>query len=105
MLIFLSLNIYMAKILRIDICYLLAQSTEHEITLLIVSQIETRRIIYVSSNIVLCGLNARSRMSADDCFHNNNNIIIVIIILVLLHFFFFNFFFFFFQKILKCYLW
>ena len=60
------------------------QSTEHEITFLIVSEIEMRPIIIISlSNIVLCGLNARIHMLADDCF--NNNIIIVIIILVQLH--------------------
>ena len=58
MLIVLCLNIYMANYLRIDICYLLAQLTEHEITLLIVSQIEMRPIIIFLSNIVLCGLHA-----------------------------------------------
>ena len=42
MLIVLRLNIYMANNLRIDISYLLAQATEYEITLLIVSQIEMR---------------------------------------------------------------
>ena len=42
MLIVLCLNIYMANYLRIDICYLLAQSTEQKIILLIVSQIEWR---------------------------------------------------------------
>ena len=53
------LNIYVANYLMIGIRYLLAQSTEHEITLLIVSQIEMRPIIiiYFLSNIVLYGLN------------------------------------------------
>ena len=60
MLIVLCLNIYMANYLRIDIRYLLARLTEHEVTLLVVSQIEMRPIIIVLlSNIVLCGLNAR----------------------------------------------
>ena len=83
MLIALCLNIYMANCLRIDIryMYLLAQSTEHEITLsfLIVSQMP---IIIFLSNVVLCGLNAGMHISADDRFNNNNNnnnIIIVII--------------------------
>ena len=42
MLIVLCLNIYMANNLIIDIRCLLVQSTEHEITLLIVSQIEMK---------------------------------------------------------------
>ena len=65
MLIVLCLHIYMANYRRIDMCYLLAQSTEHEITPLIVIQIEVRPIIIIYiyifffvSNIVLCGLNA-----------------------------------------------
>ena len=50
-LIVLCLNIYMANHLRIDIPYLLAQATEHKITLLIVSQIEMRPIIIFLSNM------------------------------------------------------
>ena len=61
---------------RIDIRYLLAQSTEHEITHLIVSQIEMRPIsIIFLSNIVLCGLN---------CFNNNNIFIISIISIIII---------------------
>ena len=50
----------MADYLRIDIRYLKAQSTEHEITLLIVSQKKIRPIIIIIflSNVVLCGRNA-----------------------------------------------
>ena len=48
-LIVLCRNIYMANYLRIDIPYLLAQATEHERTLLIVSQIEMRLIFFLSN--------------------------------------------------------
>ena len=85
MLIVLLPNIYKANYLRIDIRYLLAQSTGHEITLLSVSQIEMRQIIIFLSNILMCGLNTGMDNSADDCLNKNKNIIIVIIILVLLH--------------------
>ena len=47
MLIVLCLKIYMANYLRIDIRCLLVQSTEHEITLVIVSQIEMRPNIII----------------------------------------------------------
>ena len=47
MLIVLCLNIYKANYLRIGIRYFLAQSTEYEITILIVSQIEMRLIIII----------------------------------------------------------
>ena len=58
MFIVLCLHVYMANYLRIDIPYLLAQAPEHEITFLIVSQIEMRPIIIFLSKMVLCGLNA-----------------------------------------------
>ena len=47
MLIVLCLNIYMANYLGIEIRYLLAKSSEHEIALLIVSKIEMRPIIII----------------------------------------------------------
>ena len=54
MLIVLCLNIYKANYLRIDIRYLLAQSTEYEMTVIIVSQIEMRPIIIFSKVILFC---------------------------------------------------
>ena len=68
----------MDNYLRFDI-----QSTEYEITLIIVSQIEMRRLLLL---FFYCSVWTKCRnciMSADNCF-NNNNIIIVIITLVLL---------------------
>lgn len=57
------------------------QSTEHEITLLIVSQTEIWPLLLIFLKYFLCGLNAGLAYAADD--RNNNDIIIGIIILVL----------------------